>query len=111
MIKHFYSYHVEIDSLIIEIESLEIEEHEKKHLIALVESQVHHAILDSILSSLESYDKKLFIEHLNSKNQEKIWKFLRGRIKDIEEKIEAAANAVKKELYKDIRQTKFKEEE
>lgn len=106
MIKHFYSYHVEIDSLIIEIESLEIREHEKKHLISLAESQVHNAILDSIFLELKSEDKKLFIEHLNSKNHEKIWKFLRTRIKDVEKKIEEVADAIKKELHKDIRDAK-----
>ena len=106
MIKHFYSYHIEIDSLIIEIESLPIKGHEKKHLIALAESQIHHAVLDSILSELNSEDKRIFLEHLNSKNHDKIWGFLRGKIQDVEEKIKSAANAIKKELYKDIRETK-----
>ncbi len=106
MIKHFYSYHVETDSLVLEIQSLDIEEHEKKHLIDLAESHIHHAILDSILSRLSGPDKRIFIERLNSKNQEKIWKFLRARIQGIEEKIEAAANSVKKELFKDIKEIK-----
>ena len=106
MIKHFYSYHVEIDSLIIEVESLPIKDHEKKHLIALAESQIHHAILDSILSELEPQDKKLFLEHLNSKNHERIWKFLRSKVRDIEGKIELAAKEIKKELYKDMEELK-----
>ncbi|OGH16535.1 MAG: hypothetical protein A3C30_05095 [Candidatus Levybacteria bacterium RIFCSPHIGHO2_02_FULL_40_18] len=106
MIKHFYSYHVEIDSLIIEIESLPIEEHEKRHLVELAESQVHNAILDSILSELITEDKRLFLKHLNSKNHEIIWKFLRSKVKDIEEKIEGVALSVKKELYRDIREIK-----
>ena len=104
MIKHFYSYHVEIDSLIIEIESLPIKDHEKKHLIQLAESQIYHTIIDSVLSELNSEDKKAFLEHLNSKNHEKIWKFLRSNVKDVEEKIKEAAVSVKKELHKDIRE-------
>ena len=102
MIKHFYSYHVEIESIVVEINSLPIEKHEKKHLIYLAESQVHHAILDSILSQLAPSDKKLFISHLNSKDHERIWKFLRSKVQDIEEKIEQAANSIKAELHKDI---------
>lgn len=106
MIKHFYSYHVEIESLIIEIESLPIQKNEKKHLISLVESCVHNAILESILSELTLGDKKAFLEHLNSKNQEKIWKFLRNKIKDVEDKIKEAAQGVKKKLYHDIAEVK-----
>lgn len=102
MIKHFYSYHIEIDSIIIEIESLPIKDHEKKHLIELAESQIHHLVLDSILSELNMEDKRIFLEHLNSKNHERIWKFLRDKIRDIEEKIQRAADEIKKELHKDI---------
>lgn len=108
MIKHFYSYHVEIDSLIIEIESLSIKDQEKKHLISLAESQIHHAILDSILSELSTEDKEIFLAHLNTKNHEKIWNFLRPKVKDVERKIKEAAIAVKKELHKDIRELRVK---
>lgn len=106
MIKHFYSYHVEIESLIVEIESLPIKKHEKKHLISLAESQMHHAILDSILSELSSDDKKLFLVHLNSKNHDRVWKFLRSRINDIEDKIEKVVSDLRIELYKDIKENK-----
>ncbi|OGH48590.1 MAG: hypothetical protein A3G66_03915 [Candidatus Levybacteria bacterium RIFCSPLOWO2_12_FULL_39_17] len=106
MLKHFYSYHVEIDSLVLEIESLEIEDHEKKNLISLAESHVHHAVIDSILSSLKKEEKQEFLKLLNSKNQEKIWKFLRDKIKDVEEKIEKTASEVKNQLLKDITETK-----
>lgn len=104
MIKHFYSYHVEIDSIVLEIESLPIEKHEKKHLIELAESQIHHAILDSILSDLSNEDKKTFLSHVNSKNHEKTWKFLNSTLKNVEKKIIAAANGVKRELLADIKE-------
>ena len=103
MIKHFYSYHIEIDSIIIEMESLPIKDHEKKHLISLAESQIHNTILDSILSELSVGDKKLFLEHLNSKNHEKIWKFLNTKIKNVEDKVQETAAIIKKELLGDIR--------
>ncbi len=106
MIKHFYSFIVETDSLFLEIDSLEISTDEKAHLKALAESHIHHSILDAILSELPKDDKKLFLSHLNSKNHEKIWKFLRAKIRDVEEKIEKAASEVKKELHKDIKDFK-----
>lgn len=108
MIKHFYSFHVETESLLLEINSLEIEEHEKKHLIALAESQIHHSIIDSILSQLSGKDKKEFLKHLNSHDHDKIWKFLHSRIKDAEEKIKEAAQSIKNELYEDIKKLKGK---
>ena len=111
MIKHFYSYHLEIDSIIIEIDALPIRDHEKKHLKELAESQIHHAVLDAILAELKEDDRKLFLKYLNSKNQEKTWGFLRDRIRDVEEIIGEAANEIKKELYKDLKGLKSNEAE
>lgn len=102
MIKHFYSYHVEMESLIIEIESLDIEKHEKEHLKALAESHIHHAIVDLILSELNKEDRKLFVKYLNTKDHEKIWKFLNARINEAAKKIKNTAQLIKSELYKDI---------
>lgn len=107
MIKHFYSYHVEIESVIIEINSLDIEPHEKKHLIDLAESHVHNSILDTILSELAPVDKKDFLLHINKRDEEKIWKFLRSKIENAESKIISAANVIKKSLIEDIKSTKL----
>ncbi len=104
MIKHFYSYHVEIESLEIEINSLDIDEVEKKHLISLAESHIHHSIIDSLLSELPKADRKLFIEHINGRDHEKIWSFLHSKVDQAEAKIVKAAAAVKKELHKDIKE-------
>ena len=106
MIKHFYSYHVETESIDIEINSLDISDVEKKHLKDLAESHIHHAVLDRLLSELSTEDKKLFIKHLNTRDHETIWKFLREKVTDVEEKIHEAANYVKSELMKDIKEEK-----
>ena len=106
MIKHFYSYHIDIESVEIEINSLDINEHEKKHLKELAESHIHHAVLDVVLSELNQEDKKTFISYLNTKDHEKIWKFLQGKVENIENKILAAASHIKKELLADINESK-----
>ncbi len=108
MIKHFYSYHVEIESLIIEIESLDIEKHEKKHLISLAESHIHNSIIGTIMSELKKEDKGTLLSYLNSRDHEKIWKFLNNRIKNVEGKIQETAAAIKKELFGDVRKLKVK---
>jgi len=104
MLKHFYSFIIDTESLYLEIEALDIEEEEKSHLKSLAESHIHHSVIDNILSELETGDKRLFLEHLNTKDHEKIWKFLHSKIDSVEEKIKEAANSIKKELHKDIRE-------
>ena len=102
MVKHFYSFVVETETLFIEIDSLTISEDEKVHLKSLAESHIHHAVLDSILSELTGADRKTFISHLNSKDHARMWKFINSKIEGAEEKIKEAANFIKKELHKDI---------
>ncbi|HVZ67809.1 MAG TPA: hypothetical protein VG917_06150 [Patescibacteria group bacterium] len=108
MIKHFYSYQVDIESIDIEIDSLDIDEKEKMHLKNLAESHIHHVVIDSVLSELEVDDKKTFMNYLNSKDHEKIWKFLHANIVNVEEKIHNAANKIKKELMEDIKNERSK---
>ncbi|HVT01303.1 MAG TPA: hypothetical protein VHE53_03680 [Patescibacteria group bacterium] len=108
MIKHFYSYQVDIASVDIEIDSLNIEDHEKNHLKSLAESHIHHVVIDAVLSELDTEDKKTFMSYLNAKDHEKIWKFLHARLKNAEDTIEKAAAGIKKELLTDIRNERSK---
>ena len=108
MIKHFYSYIVETDSLIAELNSLDLTESQKAHIEALIESSLHHVVVDAILSELSEDDKKIFLHHMHTKNYEKLWKHLHTKVDGIEEKITKAANALKKDLHKDINEVKEK---
>ena len=106
MLKHFYSFVVETDTLFLEIDSLEISDGEKDHLKALAESHIHHSVMDTILSALSDEDKRMFLDHIESKNADKIWSFLHARIEDVEDKIKEAAQDIKKELHKDLKDVK-----
>ena len=106
MKKHFYSHLVEIESLILEINKLPIEVHERAHLIALVDSNLHHTVLDAVLSELSEEEKKKFLEHVASEDHDKVWKHLNEKVDNIEEKIKNAAQSLKKELHKDIEESK-----
>lgn len=75
---------------------------ERLHLISLIDSNIHHEILDLILSELNPSDKKTFLTHLASEDHDKIWKFLKEKIKDVEVKIKKTTEDIKKELRKDI---------
>lgn len=106
MSKHFYSHLVETDSLVVLINDLDITDSEKAHLISLVDSQLHHTVLDAILSELAEDDKRTFLKHLLDEDHEKIWNHLNDKVDNIEEKIKKAADDLKKELHKDIKEAR-----
>lgn len=100
--KYFYSHIVETSIISLELGEMDLASSERAHLVSLVESQLHHAILDTILSELSEEDKKTFLKHLSLDNHDKIWGHLKSRIENIEDKIKKAAEELKKELHKDI---------
>jgi hypothetical protein len=104
MKKHFYSHLIETETLTIELNKLEITEEEKAHLLTIVDSSLHHTVLDAILSELSSNDKKLFLQHIAVDDHEEIWNFLNRKVDTIEEKIKKTAEDLKKELHDDIKE-------
>lgn len=108
MPKYFYTHLISVESLIVELDQLDLSESEKKHLADLADSTLHQSILDAILSQLNDEDKHLLIKHLHSGEHDRIWEFLNSRIDGVEEKIVNVADGVKKELHKDIKEAKEK---
>lgn len=102
----FYSHLIEVESLVIELDRLDLTDDQKTHLATLVDSSLHHAILDAILSQLTDVDKRVFISHLNEGNHDKIWKFLNEKVDRVEDKIKKASDDLKKELHKDLKEAK-----
>ncbi|MCL4354703.1 hypothetical protein M1349_04540 [Patescibacteria group bacterium] len=106
MKKHFYSHLVETESLILELNEMDLTENEKIHLVSIIDSSLHYAILDAILSELSEEDKKIFLKHLASDKHEDIWELLDKKVENIEDKIKKAADDLKDELRKDIKEAK-----
>jgi len=105
MKKHFYSHLVEIDTLHVELDSLEMEEHEREEVKELIENNLYHTILDAILSELSEDDKRQVLSHLSEDDHEKTWSLLNKKVENIEEKIKKTADALVKELHHDIKST------
>jgi len=105
-VKYFYSHLIEIESVITELDQIELSKDEKEHLAKLLDSSLHHHILDAILSELSDSEKRVFMQHITEGNHEQIWRFLNGKIDGVEEKIKKAADGLKNELEKDIKQAK-----
>jgi hypothetical protein len=108
MKKHFYSDIVDIESLKIALSEMDLSTKEKSHLLEIVESSVHHVVLDAVLSELSEKDKKIFLAHLISDEHDKIWEMLNEKSENIEEKIKKAAEDLKEQLHKDIKEVKRK---
>lgn len=108
--KYFYTHIIDTSTLSLELGNMDLTSQERMHLISLMDSNIHHAVLDLILSELMPSDKKTFLTHLASEDHEKVWKFLNEKVENIEEKIKKTAEDLKNELHKDIREIKEKNE-
>ncbi len=102
--KHFYSDIIEIETLIVELDTLDISPQQKQHLIKIAQDTIHHTILDIILSELSEEDKKVFLENHAENDHDKIWVHLKEKIANIETKIKFTADMLKKELHEDLKQ-------
>ena len=102
--KYFYTHIVDTSILSLELGDMDLTSKERLHLISLIDSNIHHEILDLILSELNPDDKKTFLTHLASEDHDKVWKFLNEKVDNIEEKIKKTAEDLKKELHKDIKE-------
>lgn len=105
---HFYHHLVVIDSLHSGLDSLNLEVHEKDELLMLAENNIHHAILDTMLSELTGGDKKVFLALVLSNNHNEIWKMLSFKVKDPEEKIKKVATELIKKYHEDIKEAHTK---
>lgn len=108
MKKHFYSHLIEVDSIHIALDELELSAEERDELATIMESNIHHVVLDTILSELSSYDKKLFLHHLASDKHDEVWNLVHKKVENIEEKIKKAVDDLKKHLHEDIHEAKKK---
>lgn len=104
---YFYAKYIVIESLLSELQNLDLSEKERHHLANLADSSLHHTILDEILSQLAPVDKKAFLHRLKENPEdEKIMEFLSDKIEGVEEKIKKVADELVLEMQKDIREAK-----
>lgn len=101
---YFYSHLIEIESLTVKLEELDLTTEQRLHLALLVDSTIHHEILDLILSKLGDQDRKIFLERLKlDAGDEKMIEFLNSRMENIEDQIRNTAKKLKEDLHEDIK--------
>ncbi|MBI2430743.1 MAG: hypothetical protein HYV39_01870 [Candidatus Levybacteria bacterium] len=99
---------METSSLSLALGDMDLSQEERLHLVSLVESNLHHTILDAVLSELSEEDKKIFLHHVAHNEHDRVWELLNKKVENIEEKIKNAAESLKKELHKDIEDARSK---
>lgn len=102
MKKHFYSHIISMDSLLSALDEMEFSDEQKAHLLSLIDSTIHHVVLDAILSELSEEDKKVFLMYVANDDHMNVWNHLNKKIDNIEEKIRKIVEDLQKELHKDI---------
>lgn len=100
----FFSHLIEIESVIVELDKMDLSKEEKHHLAQLLDSSLHHTILDAIFSELSEKDKVVFASHLKEGSHDQIWKFLNEKVTGVEEKIKKVAEDLKVKLHKDLKE-------
>ncbi len=104
--KQWYTHLVEIESVIIELDKMDLSKGEKLQLAHLIDSSLYHTILDTVLSQLQKEDKKSFLVHLKNGDHDKIWAFLDSRVENIEIQIRKAVDDLREKLHKDIKEAR-----
>lgn len=103
MKKHFYSHLVNTESVEQDLDTMGLTTEEKVHLLSLMEANLHHAILDTILSELSHEDKKLFLRLMTLDHHDAIWQFLNKKVNNIEHVIRKSAEDLKTEMHEDLK--------
>lgn len=103
MKKHFYSHIIEMTPLHMSLDGLELDPQEKQELITLIESSVHHTILDTVLSELSDEHKKVFLSLVIRNEHDQVWQLLATNIPQAEDKIRTAAKVLLEKMHDDIK--------
>lgn len=103
--KFFYSHLIEIESVIVKLDELDLTSEQKHHLAGLVDSTIHNTVLDIILSKLSESDKEAFLHRLKKDPEdEEIMNFVNSKVEGIEKDITEAVKKLKEELHEDIKE-------
>lgn len=105
--RYFYSHLIGIESIIVQLDQLQLDEGQKQHLADLLDSSIHQTVLDIVLSELNEADKRLFLSKLSDDpHSQDLMKFVTDRVDKIEDKIKDTVESLKAELHRDIKEAK-----
>ena len=103
MKKQFYSHIVATAEISITIAEIDMPKEDRVKLIALAEENLHHLILDKVLSHLDEDSKKIFLKHLSEEKHEDAWNFIKEKVNDVEDHIINVSQQLKNEMLEDLK--------
>ncbi len=106
MKKHFYSHIIEIETIYSLLNVMDLEENERHELIIIIDSTIHHTIIDTILSELSEKDKKIFLSYMQEEKHDDLWSLLKSKVDRVEHKINhikaTTATAISAFIFRDL---------
>lgn len=106
MAKHFYSHLIDPEDIRHELEVLDLADDESNHLLLIIESTMHHVVVDALLEEMHGDHKDVFLGHIATDNHEGAWDVLNKHVEKPEQKIVQAIKDLKDELVLDIEKAK-----
>jgi hypothetical protein len=102
--KVFYDHLVNIHELHVEFDRLDLPVKERNEMVGLADSAVHHEVFDLLMVEIPQEHRTIFLESFsNDPGDDTILVFLKRRVPDIEDKIRARAEEVKRSFIEEIR--------
>jgi hypothetical protein len=103
----FYDHLLEINDLDRELEELALDYHEKAHLLDILDSTLHHAVMDTILSEIPTHSHHEFLQNFAiSPHDPAHLEFLVVHSPQIETKIRDKARRTKEKFRAEVRKVK-----
>lgn len=102
LIKTFFNK----ENIIVEINSLDVENHEREKLLKMTDELAEHRFLNAVLDNLKEKDKEIFLDYLHGGTPEIVAEFLHRRIEGIEEILKEHGKALEYEIIEDIKSIK-----
>lgn len=102
--QHFYHHLIEIDSIELALDDLGLNQDEKQDLIIIVDDNIYHTVLDTVLSELKGSDKKAFLALVLAEDHGEVWQLLTEKIENAEEKIKKSVSDLLARLHQDIKE-------
>ncbi len=108
---YFYSHLINLEPMITKLDEMDLTSEQKHHLAKLLDSLIHHTVLDQILSSLSGEDKKIFLTMFyQDPHHPQMMDFLSLKIENFHGLIIETIEKLHREFIADIEEAKRKTE-
>lgn len=99
---YFYSHLINFDDIHNKLMLIDAADEERQELLKILESTIHHTVIDILLTELPDEHKTVFMAHLSDNNHDKIWALITEHVDNPEDKITQTYSRLKEDVLTDI---------